>query len=76
MKDSNSLEKISLIERKSNMEVVMWKLLKNDLIIEKSNKKNIIAFLVVALFVFGLFSYEKLENSQKLIDEKGVNINQ
>ncbi|WP_404427441.1 ABC transporter [Ureibacillus chungkukjangi] len=49
----------------------MWKLLKNDLIIEKSNKKNIIAFLVVALFVFGLFSYEKLENSQKLIDEKG-----
>ena len=49
----------------------MWKLLKNDLIIEKSNKKNIIAFLVVAIFVFGLFSYEKLENSQRLIDEKG-----
>ncbi|QCR31222.1 ABC transporter [Lysinibacillus sp. SGAir0095] len=48
----------------------MWKLLKNDLIIEKTNKKNIIACIVVAIFVFGLFYYVKVENSQKLIDEK------
>ncbi|MFC7686494.1 ABC transporter [Ureibacillus sp. GCM10028918] len=48
----------------------MWKLLKNDFLIERTNKKNIIACIVVALFVFGLFSYIKIENSQKLIDEK------
>ncbi|MDN4491912.1 ABC transporter [Ureibacillus aquaedulcis] len=48
----------------------MWKLFKNDFLIERTNKKNIIACIAVALFVFGLFFYVKVENSQKLIDEK------
>ncbi|KGR77119.1 ABC transporter permease [Ureibacillus sinduriensis] len=48
----------------------MWKLLKNDFLIERTNKKNMIACLIVAIFVFGFFSYTKIENSQRLIDEK------
>ncbi|MDI7741129.1 ABC transporter [Lysinibacillus fusiformis] len=48
----------------------MWKLLKNDFIIEKSNKKNIFACIAIALFVLGFFSYQKIENSQELIDQK------
>ncbi|HWL23475.1 MAG TPA: ABC transporter [Ureibacillus sp.] len=35
----------------------MWKLLKNNLIIERSSKKNIFAFIFVALFIFGLAIY-------------------
>ncbi len=48
----------------------MWKLLKNDFVIERTNKKNIIACIVVATFVLGFFSYQKIENSQQLIDRK------
>ena len=48
----------------------MWKLLKNDFMIEKTNKKNIIACLVVVLFVLGFFSYQKIENSQELMAQK------
>ncbi|KGR78856.1 ABC transporter permease [Ureibacillus manganicus] len=48
----------------------MWKLLKTNFIIEKTSKKNIFAFLFVALFVFGLAIYMENEDVGNLVIKK------
>lgn len=48
----------------------MWKLLKTNLIIEKSSKKNIFAFIFVALFIFGLALYMENEDVGNLVAQK------
>lgn len=48
----------------------MWKLLKTNFIIEKTSKKNIFAFLFVALFVFGLAIYMENEEIGNLVKSK------
>ncbi|SOC37384.1 ABC transporter [Ureibacillus acetophenoni] len=45
----------------------MWKLLKTNLIIEKSSKKNIFAFIFVALFIIGLAFYMENEDVGNLV---------
>lgn len=48
----------------------MWKILKTFFILEKSNKKNLFACLVVAAFVFGLIFFVKTEDLGNAIKEK------
>lgn len=48
----------------------MWKVLKTVFLIEKSNRKNIIACLIVAAFVFGLMSFITTEEKGNLVKER------
>ncbi|MEK5480449.1 ABC transporter [Viridibacillus sp. FSL R5-0888] len=48
----------------------MWKMLRTFLILEKSNKKNIFACIIVALFVFGLVLFVKTEDLGNSVIEK------
>lgn len=48
----------------------MRKILKNFFILEKSNKKNIFACIIVAVFVLGLVLFIKTEDSGNLLEEK------
>jgi hypothetical protein len=48
----------------------MWKILKTFLILEKSNKKNIFAFIFVGVFVFSLMFFVKTEDLGNPIKEK------
>ncbi|CAM5224132.1 ABC-2 type transport system permease protein OS=Ureibacillus acetophenoni OX=614649 GN=SAMN05877842_103175 PE=4 SV=1 [Ureibacillus acetophenoni] len=48
----------------------MWKLLKTNLVIEKSSKKNIFAFIFIALFIFGLALYMENEDVGNLAAQK------
>ncbi|TQR21031.1 ABC transporter [Psychrobacillus vulpis] len=48
----------------------MWKILKTCFILEKSNKKNIFACIIVAVFVFGLVLFVKTEDLGNTIKEK------
>lgn len=48
----------------------MWNMLKTFFILEKSNKKNIFAFVFVAVFVGGLMFYVKTEDIGNPIKEK------
>lgn len=48
----------------------MWKILKTNFILEKSNKKIILASIILAVFVFGLILFVKTEDLGNLIKEK------
>ena len=48
----------------------VWKILKTFFILEKSNKKNIFACIVVATFVFGLIFFVKTEDLGNSLKEK------
>jgi ABC-type transport system involved in multi-copper enzyme maturation permease subunit len=48
----------------------MWKILKTFFILEKSNKKNIFAFIFVGVFVFSLMFFVKTEDLGNPIKEK------
>ncbi|MDI2585813.1 ABC transporter [Psychrobacillus sp. NEAU-3TGS] len=48
----------------------MWKVLKTFFILEKSNKKNMFACMIVAAFVFGLIFFVKTEDLGNSLKEK------
>ncbi|WP_313894112.1 ABC transporter [Psychrobacillus sp.] len=48
----------------------MWNILKTFFILEKSNKKNIFACIIVAVFVFGLALFVKTEDFGNEVKEK------
>lgn len=50
----------------------MWKMLKTILILEKSNKKNILACIIVAVFVLGLVIFVKTEEIGNSIKDKSA----
>ena len=50
----------------------MWKMLKTILILEKSNKKNIFACIIVAAFVFGLAIFIKSEELGNAVKDKSA----
>ena len=53
----------------------MWKLLKLNLRIEKSNRKNILTLLMVIVFVWGAFSYVKALDPTSLLEKKTFEYN-
>ena len=50
----------------------MWKMLKTILILEKSNKKNIFASIIVAVFILGLVVFVKTEEIGNSIKDKSA----